>query len=72
MKIQVGQTVRVDRTTDYKPNGASYLTGSRPSITTIVAVYLSGKVRTLSGDVWRIRPNPNTKESHWIIDEVLD
>lgn len=43
MKIKVGQTVRVDKVTDYKPNGVTYLKDSKPKIAKIEQVYVGGK-----------------------------
>lgn len=46
--------------------GRCKVENARPIYQTVEAVYVGGKIRTSSGDVWDIEHNPSRKESDFI------
>jgi len=62
------ETVMVNRRTAYKNNGISYLKACEGKAYGIVATYDDGRVRTTSGDVWKVRPY-NQGGIDFIVDE---
>ena len=60
------QTVKVMHKWTQDANGRARVENAKPIIQRIDAVYLGGKVRTISGDVWSVVENSNKKESDFI------
>lgn len=60
------QTVKVIHKWTTDASGRARVENAKPIIQRIDAVYLGGKVRTVSGDVWSVVENSNKKESDFI------
>lgn len=60
------QTVKVVHKWTQDTSGRARVENAKPIIQRIDAVYLGGKVRTISGDVWSVVENSNKKESDFI------
>ena len=60
------QTVKVVHKWTQDASGRARVENAKPIIQRIDAVYLGGKVRTISGDVWSVVENSNKKESDFI------
>ena len=61
--IRSGDTVLVQHKTEFDRRGMPYeaYTGHSSKIQTIDAVYMDGRIRTSSGDVWSIKRCSNGK-----------
>lgn len=60
------QTVKVVHKWTQDASGRARVENAKPIIQRIDAVYLGGKVRTISGDVWDVVPNDNKKEADFV------
>jgi len=68
---QKGQTVLVRHRSKQNKGGLASIesvTRRDAHVTTITGVYMDGRVRVSSGDVWSVKPH-NGKED-WVTDEV--
>jgi hypothetical protein len=58
MTIAINEQVLVKHTVAYDKNRMPFITGSkRHVIQRVNAVYIDGRIRTSSGDVWEVRRN---------------
>lgn len=67
-----GQTVLVRHRSVSKKNGTSELqvcSGRDSVVQKIVAVYVGGKVKTQSGDVWDVKPAGS--KTDWVTQETV-
>jgi len=59
---QVGDKVRVSK----RSNGAGKLEVANDTIDTIDAVYMDGRVRLSSGDIWYVKPDRHS-HAKWVV-----
>lgn len=60
------KTVKVTFRTEHDNSGKTKLVGCKPIIQQVKHHYLSGKVGTITGDVWSVVLNDNQKESTYV------